>query len=91
MSLYRLTLKIDFMVNINEENLIADPRPALQGDTPKAAVNRACWIWLQGMQLVQETKKSLGVGRSFYRTADVEVQRLEPEVATEFVPWRIKF
>ncbi len=79
MSLYRVTLKIDFMVNINEENLKADPRPALQGDTLKSAVNRASWVWLKGMRLAQETRKCLGVGRSFYRAADVEVLRLEPE------------
>ncbi len=79
MSLYRVTLKVDFMVNINDENLNADQRPALQGDTPKSAVNRASWVWLKGMRLAQETRKSLGVGRSFYRTADVEVQRLKLE------------
>ena len=69
-------------MNINEDNLNADPRPALQGDTPKAgqsAVNRASWIWLKGMQLAHKPKKSLGVGRCFYRATDIEIQRLEPE------------
>lgn len=79
MSFYRVTLKIDFIVNINPENELADPRPALQGDTPDAAVNRASWVWLEGMKLAAETRNSLGVGRSFYRTADVEVTELESQ------------
>ncbi len=74
-----MTLTIDFMVNINEGNLAADPHPALQGDTPESAVNRASWVWLKGMQLTQEARKSFGVGRSFYRAADVKVQQLTSE------------
>ena len=77
MSFYRVTLKIDFIVNINPENELADPRPALQGDTPEAAANRASWIWLEGMRLTSGTRKSLGVGRSFCRKADVEVTKVE--------------
>ena len=83
MSLYRVTLKINFMVDINEENNFADPRPALQGDTSKAAVNRASCVWMKGMSLTADTRKSLGVGQSFSRVADVEVVNVEPTTQTE--------
>ena len=103
MTSYRVSLKIDFIVNINPENELADSRPPLQGDTLEAAVNRASWVWLEGMKLTSETRKSLGVGRSFSRRADVEVMKIEapaPELGSKepdtgsagffTVPWRQK-
>ena len=77
MSSYRVTLKIDFIVDINPENELVDPRPALQGDTPEAAANRASWVWLEGMKLTGGTRKSLGVGRSLCRKSYVEVTQVE--------------
>ena len=60
MSLYRVTMKISFMVDVTPENQEADPRLPLQGDTPEAAINRASWVWLKGIGLAQKTRKALG-------------------------------
>ena len=79
MSTYRVTMKINFLVEINDENVTADPRAPLQGDTAQSALNRASWSWLRGMQLMKPWNKSLGVKRSFAWKRDWEVVRLDDE------------
>ena len=79
MSTYRVTMKVNFLVEINDENVTAAPRVPLQGDTAQAALNRASWSWLRGMQLMKQWNTSLGVRRSFAHKRDWEVVRLEDE------------
>lgn len=76
---YRVTMKINFIVNINDNNRLADPRPPLQGDTAEAAVNRAVWCWLKSMSLMREMRRTLGVGRSMTRKADIQVVAIEQD------------
>lgn len=73
MSIYRVTMKINFLVEITDDNAMADP--PLQGNTAQAALNRASWAWLKGSQLVKHVNKSLGVKRSFVQKTDWEVVR----------------
>ncbi len=77
MSIYRVTMKINFLVEINDDNVMADPRPPLQGNTAQAALNRASWAWLRGSQLAKHVAQSLGVKRSYALKKDWEVVQLE--------------
>ena len=77
MSIYRVTMKINFLVEINDKNATAGPREPLQGDTPQSALNRVSWIWLKGMQGMKQWNKLLGVKRSFAHKQDWEVIRVE--------------
>jgi len=77
MSVYCVTMKINFLVEINDDNALADPRLPLQGDTPQSALNRACWVWLKGSQMVKQLNKSLGVKRTYARKQEWEVVCLE--------------
>ncbi len=77
MSVYRVTMKINFLVEIDDKNALADPRPALQGDTAQSALNRACWVWLKGSREVKPLNKRLGVKRAFARKKDWEAIRFE--------------
>jgi len=77
MSVYRVTMKINFLVEIDDKNALADLRPALQGDTAQSALNRACWVWLKGSREVKQLNKSLGIKRAFTWKKDWEVIRLE--------------
>ena len=63
MSVYRVTVPVTFVVEINDENVQAAPRPALRGDSPLVAVRRAIWCLLArdrpGQQKVLGVKKLL--------------------------------
>lgn len=86
MSVYRVTMKINYLVEINDENARSDPRQSLQGNTSQAALNRASWVWLRGSQMVKELSRSLGVKRSFAMKKDWEVVRLEDETQWAVLP-----
>ncbi len=77
MGLYRVTLKINLDVRITEDNATVDPHPALQGDHPQSALNRAAWMWLRGMS--QAERKALGLGRSVLLKKDMHVIEIKPD------------
>ena len=77
MGLYRVTLTIHLDVRITEDNAEADPRPALQGDHPQSALNRATTMWLEGMSRAE--RKALGLGRSWLLNRDMHVSEIKPD------------
>jgi len=44
MAKYRVRVDVEFLVEIDENNLEVDGPPALQGDSHKVAENRAMWV-----------------------------------------------
>ncbi len=77
MGLYRVTLTINLDIQITEDNADVDPRPALQGDHPQSALNRAVWMWLRGMNHAE--RKALGLGRSVLLKKDMHVIEIKPD------------
>ena len=85
MSLYRVTLTINLDVRITEDNANIDPRPALQGDHPQSALNRATMMWLEGMNRAE--RKALGMGRSVLLNKDMHVIQIQPDGELEEQPY----
>jgi len=77
MGLYRVTMPINLDVRITEGNATIDPRPALQGDHPQSALNRAVWMWLKGMSRAE--RKALGMGRSMILKKGMRVIEIKPD------------
>jgi len=87
MSVYRVTVPVTFVVEINDENIQADPRPALQGNSPLIAVRRAIWCLLAKDRFVEQ--KRLGIKRLLIkgRWENMDVEELKPEFANRpFAP-----
>ena len=74
-SKYKVTLTIDIVVDINDENDKVDSRVAFQGDTPKTAINRAVWSILG--QLTRDQKRAFGIGRTFIPAKDMHAVEVE--------------
>lgn len=77
MSVYRVRVPVEFIVEINEENALADHRPLLQGDLPLVAVRRAL---MSLFKTDREYMKRNGVKRIIVRKAarKIQVVTLEP-------------
>jgi len=87
MSFYRVTIPVILVVEINGENVQADPRPALKGNTPLIAVRRA--IWCLFAKEPQVERKRLGVKRMFIngRWENMDVAELKADFANRpFAP-----
>ena len=82
MSVYRVTVPVTFVVEIDHENAEADPRPALRGNSPIVAVRRAIWCLLAKERHVEQQR--LGIKRLLIkgRWENMDVAELKPEFAS---------
>lgn len=79
MSVYRVSVPVEFIVEINDDNTQADARPALQGDLPFVAVRRALMSLLDPDR---EKRKRWGVRRTIIRKPEhnIDVVLLDPSI-----------
>lgn len=73
MGRYRVTLTVNYVVDITPENERADPRPPLQGDRAEAALARALWVLLAHRR---ELCWKLGISRTITEAKDYRVEVL---------------
>ncbi len=79
MALYRVTLQVEILVDINEDNLVPKAGvgfqgPGFQGDIPQVAVNRAIWCLMNGDGA---TRKAFGIKRQNYRKKHLQAEVVE--------------
>ncbi len=79
MSVYRVSVPVEFIVEINDDNVQADARPKLQGDLPIVAVRRAL---MSLFDPDREKRRGWGVRRIVIRKAegDIDVIAVDPDI-----------
>lgn len=89
MSQYRVTIPVEFVVEIDENNETVDGPPALQGDAPLTAARRALWVLFRQdvahfnadtFDLLHAARRPLGVKQMIVRghERDLSVEMVPP-------------
>lgn len=78
MGTYKVTVPVTVIVEIDEENIEADQRSALQGDSPIVAIRRAIACLLYSSP---DERRRLGIRRFFIngRWEDIPVELIGPD------------
>ena len=83
MSVYRVKVEVEFIVNIDGENENVPGPPPLQGDSGLSAVRRALWtLYRQDIaqhdpelyKALHQRKRALGVVNTLMRTYDKDIE-----------------
>lgn len=82
MSVYRVTIPVEFVVEINEDNTEVNGPPALQGDSALVAVRRAMWVLYRQdiarydaatFREIQKAKRAIGIKNVMVREHERDV------------------